>query len=127
VLTELQLEIMRVLWDREEATVPEVQRALAEERAHTTVATLLTRLEERRLVAHRTEGRQYVYRASATEEAVRELAAAEFSEAAAPLYDGDVAAMVSHLLAVAPVSREELARLREVIRELEARAGGEDE
>jgi predicted transcriptional regulator len=48
-----------------------VQRALAEERAHTTVATLLTRLEERRLVAHRTEGRQYVYRASATEEAVR--------------------------------------------------------
>lgn len=125
MLTELQLEIMRILWKRGEATVPEVQRALAEPRAHTTVATLLSRLEERGLVAHRTEGRQYVYRAAAAEQQVRELAVSEFSEAAAPLYDGDVAAMVSHLLAVSPVKREDLARLRELIRDLEARSGEE--
>ena len=124
MLTELQLEIMRVLCNRGDATVPEVQRALAEPRAHTTVATLLSRLEERRLVEHRTEGRQYVYRAAATEDAVRELAISAFSEAAAPLYDGDYTAMVSHLLAVSRVSRSDLARLRELIDELETREGG---
>ncbi|MBD0320038.1 MAG: BlaI/MecI/CopY family transcriptional regulator [Gemmatimonadetes bacterium] len=124
MLTELQLEIMRVLWERGEATVPEVQRALAEARAHTTVATLLTRLEDRGLVTHRTERRQYVYRAAATEHEVRELAVSEFSHAAAPLYDGDMTAMVSHLLSVAQVGREDLARLRELIRDLEERSEG---
>ena len=124
MLTELQLEIMRILWERGEATVPEVQRALGEPRAYTTVATLLSRLEERRLVEHRAEGRQYVYRASATEETVRELAMSEFSDSAAPLYGGDVAAMVSHLLAVAPVKSGDLARLRELIQEMEAREVG---
>lgn len=124
MLTELQLEIMRVLWDRGEATVPDVQRALAEPRAHTTVATLLSRLVERGLVEHRTDRRQYVYRAAASEQMVRELAISELSDAAAPLYDGDYTAMVSHLLAVAPVSRDDLARLRELIAELESRDGG---
>ncbi len=124
MLTELQLEIMRVLWDRGEATVPDVQRALAEPRAHTTVATLLSRLVERGLVEHRTDRRQYVYRAAASEQRVRELAISELSDAAAPLYDGDYTAMVSHLLAVAPVSRGDLARLRELIAELESRDGG---
>jgi predicted transcriptional regulator len=120
MLTDLQLELMRILWSLGEATVPEVQQALGEARAHTTVATLLSRLEERQLVTHRAEGRQYVYRAVATEQDVRALAVAEFSEATAPLYDGDVTAMVSHLLAVNPVSREDLARLRALIRTLEA-------
>ena len=124
MLTELQLEIMRVLWARGEATVPEVQRALAEARAHATVATLLSRLEDRQLVEHRTEGRQYVYRAAVTEAELRESAMSELSEAAAPLYDGDLTAMVSHLLAVSTVSRSDLARLRELIQELEARERG---
>ncbi len=128
MLTELQLEILRILWERGEATVPEVQRALGEPRAHTTVATLLSRLEERGLVTHRAERRQYLYRAAVTEHDLRELAVNEFSEAAAPLYAGDMTAMVSHLLSVAQVGREDLARLRELIRGLEERSeGGGDE
>ena len=45
-LSELQLAVMRVLWRRREATTAEVVADLAAERglAHTTVATLLTRL-----------------------------------------------------------------------------------
>ena len=47
-LTELQLAIMRVLWDRSEATVQEIWEALHAERglAQTTVATMLSRLEQ---------------------------------------------------------------------------------
>jgi predicted transcriptional regulator len=64
-LTPPQLQILRVLWERAEATVVEIHQALRAERplAATTIATLLSRLEKRGLVAYRTEGRQYVYRA----------------------------------------------------------------
>ena len=57
-LTELQLEIMAVLWDRGEATVEEVRDALSPARdlAHTTVSTLLSRLAKRDVVTRRKEG-----------------------------------------------------------------------
>ena len=64
-LTDLQLALLRVLWTRGEATVTEMVEALRPERdlAPTTVATLLSRLEKRRVVSHSTRARQYVYRA----------------------------------------------------------------
>jgi predicted transcriptional regulator len=113
-LTELQLAVMRVLWARGEATVVEVQEALREERplAMTTVATLLSRLEKRGVVAYRTEGRQYVYRALVTEEEVRGSMLAEVTER---LFHGDVASLVSQLLTGAEVSAEDLANVRQLI------------
>jgi predicted transcriptional regulator len=47
-LTELQLEIMNVLWKQGEASVGDVRSGLRPERdlAHTTVSTLLSRLEK---------------------------------------------------------------------------------
>ena len=59
-LTELQLEILDVIWERGESTVAEVAEALLERRALaiTTVATLLSRLQKRGVLTHRTEGRQ---------------------------------------------------------------------
>ena len=55
-LTELQIAIMRILWERKEATVAEIHAALLDERglAPTTVATLLSRLEKRGAVKHLT-------------------------------------------------------------------------
>ena len=49
-LSELQLAVMRVLWTQNEASTAEVAAALAPQRdlAHTTVATLLTRLEKQK-------------------------------------------------------------------------------
>ena len=54
-LTELQLAIMRVVWDRSEATVQDIWEALHAERglAQTTVATMLSRLERRGVVTRR--------------------------------------------------------------------------
>ena len=60
-LTALQLTVMQVLWSRDEASVTDVQRAMTGRRlALTTVATMLVRLEQRGLVSHRVEGRQYI-------------------------------------------------------------------
>ncbi len=59
-LTAPQLAVLKVLWDRSEATVTDVQQALQADRplAATTIATLLSRLARRGVVAYRTEGRQ---------------------------------------------------------------------
>jgi BlaI family penicillinase repressor len=124
-LTELQLAVMRVLWERGEATVAEVHQELQDERglAPTTVATLLSRLEKRGVVTHRTEGRQYVYRATVTEGAVQQSMLEELSER---LFGGDVTAMVSRLLGTARVDQDELARIRALVRAREREMGGRD-
>ena len=65
-LTELQLAILRVIWDRGEATVQDIWEALHAERglAQTTVATMLSRLERRGVVTRRAQSRPYPYRAA---------------------------------------------------------------
>ena len=117
-VTELQLALLRVLWARQEATVAEVQEALRPERelAATTVATLLTRLAKRGLVRHRVAGRQYVYRAAVTEEAVQQAMAREVTE----LFAGDVASLVNHLLSAQDVDAADLARVKRLIEAKEA-------
>jgi predicted transcriptional regulator len=113
-LTAPQLEIMKVLWDRSEATVVEIQQALRAARplAATTIATLLSRLEKRGLVTYRTEGRQYVYRAVLQEQDARQHALVEVTEG---LFEGDVATMVSQLLSSHELRPGDLARVKELI------------
>jgi BlaI family penicillinase repressor len=116
-LTELQLAIMDVLWEKGEATVVDVHDALRQERrvAQSTVATLLSRLEDKGVVAHRTEDRQYVYRATVSREQVRRSVVGEFSELTERLFSGDVAGLVSQLLSTRDARAEDLARAREII------------
>lgn len=113
-LTELQIAVMRVLWLRGEATVLEVQEALQPKRplAQTTVATLLSRLEKRGVVAYRMDGRQYVYRPLITEDEVRSSALAEVKDL---LFEGDVATLVSQLLSAEEVGPADLAKVRRMI------------
>jgi BlaI family transcriptional regulator, penicillinase repressor len=118
-LTDLQLALLRVLWTREEATVTDMVEALRPERdlAPTTVATLLSRLEKRRVVSHTTRARQYVYRARVSESAVRASMVNGLTET---LFGGDVAALMSHLLDARAVSPGDLDRVRDLIARAEA-------
>lgn len=113
-LTDLQVDLLEVLWDREEATVAEVQEALLGTRglATSTVATLLSRLEKRGVVAHRADGRQYVYRAQVSREQVRD---SMVSALTYRMFSGDVAELVSHLLTEAETSPGDLARVKRLI------------
>jgi BlaI family transcriptional regulator, penicillinase repressor len=113
-LTAPQLEILRVLWERSEATVVEIHRALQAKRplAATTIATLLSRLEKRGLVAYRIEGRQYVYRAVLQERDARQHALVEVTQG---LFAGDVPTMVSQLLSSHEFRPGDLVRVRALI------------
>jgi predicted transcriptional regulator len=113
-LTDLQLAIVRVLWERGECTVATTQAALLPERplAQTTVATILTRLEKRGVVAHRPNGRQFVYRALVTEGDVRLSMVRSLTEM---LFGGSSAALIDHVLRDRGVSEQEFGELRRLV------------
>jgi BlaI family penicillinase repressor len=122
-LTDLQLAIMRVLWDRGEATVIEVQDRLRPERdlAQTTIATLLSRLEKRAVIEHRLEGRQFVYRPLVSEQEVRR---SMVSELTTLLFDGSSAALMSHLLHSREMEPGDLDRVKRMIADAERSPNG---
>lgn len=117
-LGDLQLAILGVLWPRGEATVREVHEALQPERslAPTTVATMLTKMEAREIVAHRVEGRRFVYRPLVSERQVRRSMVGRLTDR---LFAGDPLAVVSHLLSEHDIRSAELERLRRLIAERE--------
>lgn len=119
-LTELQLAIVRLLWERGEATVADIWEALHEERglAQSTLATILSRLERREVVTHRTQSRQFVYRALITEADARHSMVSELTQR---LFEGDVPALVSHLLTAQDVSPVDLKRIRAMLEDARAR------
>jgi len=114
-LSDLQLAVMRVLWSRGEATTADVVADLAAERglAHTTVATLLTRLEKRGVVAQRRDGRTWIYSASMSETEVQRSMVADL---VASLFGGDRTALVAHLVSTDEVSSGDLAAVRARLR-----------
>jgi BlaI family transcriptional regulator, penicillinase repressor len=126
-LTELQLAIMSALWEKGEATVLDVHDAVRRERriAQSTVATLLSRLEDKGVVERREDGRQYRYRATVSEAQVRHSVVSEFTDMTERLFSGDVAGLVSELLSVRDVDPDDLARAREIIERKERELGEE--
>ena len=112
-LGDLQLRIMKILWDREEATVAEVQERLeGEPLAYTTVATMLRKMENRGLLTHREEGRRFVYLPAVSAAKVTRSMADDLVDR---LFAGSLAETVSHLLETREVSPDELAELQALI------------
>jgi predicted transcriptional regulator len=124
-LTDLQLAIVRILWEHGESTVVEVQESLAPERrlAQTTVATILTRLEKRRIVAHEPKGRLFVYRALVTEPQVRRSMVSDLTDL---LFDGSPAALITHLLSEKEIGAGDLDEVKRLIQQAEARSNGRE-
>lgn len=115
-LSELQLSLMRVLWARGEASTAEVAEGLRDERglAHTTVATLLTRLEKRGLLSSRREGRALLYRPLVSEAEVQRSMVGSLLDR---LFAGRTTALVSHLLEARAVDGAELAELQALLKQ----------
>ena len=113
-LGELQLAIMRILWARAEASVAQVHQALESERglALTTIATMLSKMEKKGIVGHRSEGRLFVYYPEISEEDVHRSMVSELTER---LFEGRASLLVSHLLAQGEIDPLELAEIRRLI------------
>ena len=113
-LSDLQLAIMRVLWDKREASAAEVQAAMQRSRplAITTVSTLLGRLEKKGAVSHRADGRTFLYRARVSELDMRRKA---ISGVIRNLFRGNPSEVVGQILSERDVGEADLARMRAMI------------
>jgi BlaI family penicillinase repressor len=112
-LSELQLDVMRVLW-RGEASVADVAAALVTSRglAHTTIATVLTRLAKRGLVDANRDGRQLIYRALVDESQVRRSMVGDLIQS---LFRGDPKALLAHLVSEKEVAPGDLERVQALL------------
>lgn len=116
-LGDLQLAILRALWERGEATVADVHEALRDRGlALTTIATMLRKMEEKGLVAHREQGRQFHYRSAVDPEMVQRNLVGDL---VSRLFDGDPLALVNHLLRAGEIDLDELEELRRDVVEAE--------
>jgi len=117
-LGELQLAIMRVLWERGTASVAEVHQALPERhsRALTTIATMLSKMEKKGVVLHHREGRQFIYTPTVSEQEVRRSMVAELARR---LFEGDFSALLTHLIDEQEIDAHDLERLRQRVAERE--------
>ena len=116
-LGDLQLRIMKVLWERRGASVAEVLDALDDadvSLAYTTIATMLRKMEVRGLVSHRAEGRSFIYSAKVEE---RDVSRSMANHLVDRLFAGSLFEAVSHLLTTREVSKEELKQLEKLISE----------
>jgi len=127
-LSELQLAVVNVLWQRGTATVADVRDALPDrDLATTTVATILKRLHDAGAVARKKDGRMYVYRAAISQQDVRRSMVGDLVDW---LFGGNSEALVSHLVHESDIAPADLDRLRERIRRSESppdRPGGSSE
>ncbi len=113
-LGRVQLNIMRVLWEREEATAREITEALNREEqiAHSTVQTLLRKLEVKGAVGHEARDRTFVFRPLVKPEGVRKRFTREFID---HLFEGSPGGLVSYLLRTEAIPAEELDQIRELV------------
>ena len=113
-LTGLQLAVLDVLWEEGEATTHDVWSRVSAQRplALTTVATVLSRLERKKVLDHRREGRHYVYWANVTRHDVRRSKIRELVET---LFDGNPADLVGHVVEADGIDADGMKRLRSLL------------
>ncbi len=113
-LGAVQLEIMKVLWSRGEATAREITDSLETNHhlAHSTVQTLLRKLEAKGAITHDDTSRIFVFRAIWKES---DTTAGAATDLLTRVFGGSVVGLVSHLLKNEKISTDELAQIREMI------------
>jgi BlaI family transcriptional regulator, penicillinase repressor len=113
-LGSVQLRIMRVLWDDGEATARRITDALSQTSpiAHSTVQTLLRKLENKRAVAHERRERTFIFRPLVAESEVTRSAAQDILTR---VFQGSISGLVAHLLESDDVTPEEMKELRALV------------
>jgi BlaI family penicillinase repressor len=114
--TEVELELLRVLWDKDSATVRELYEVVSQRRAlgYTSVLKTLQIMTEKGLVVRAEAGKAHVYRAAASQEETQNQLLRDLSER---LFSGSAAQLAMHALSMQPASEEELQEIRRIIKQ----------
>jgi BlaI family transcriptional regulator, penicillinase repressor len=112
--TESELELLRILWDKQPATVREIYDALNTERpsGYTTVLKLLQIMTAKGLVVRDEANRAHVYRSAISQDAMQSKILKDLS---VRLFSGSAAQLALHALAMEPASDTELEEIRALL------------
>lgn len=111
-LSAQQYRILNILWERGESSTGEVQQAFPGDLAHTTIGTMLVRLERRGILSSFTRGRERVYRPIVERGDVRR---SMVSDLVSNIFNGDAKALVAHLVEESEINQDELEAIRKLI------------
>jgi predicted transcriptional regulator len=112
-LTQRELDIMSVLWERGEATAHEVRERIDPALAYTSISSMIRMLEMKGYVSHRRgEGKTHVYFPVVAAEAAGETALGRLLD---KIYGGSPIRLLAHLVEQRKLSDADLARMRELL------------
>ena len=124
--TDRELEALKVLWARKQATVREICDAInrqGEQLAYTTVLSLMQVMEQKGLVNHVRVGKAYTYHAKVHRDGTFCRLAEDFLDR---VFDGAVDEYLVHALRSRKVSEEEIKRLEKMLAEAKERESQRD-
>lgn len=113
-LTGQELEIMKIVWELESATVRDVYEALLARRkvAYTTVMTMMNILEQKKYLEKAMADRAYVYRPAQPRQQVVKALVREFVNR---VFNGSAEPLLVHLVEDRKLSAKELEQLRKLL------------
>ena len=115
ILTEQELEIMKIVWERDQTTVRDVYEALLERRkiAYTTVMTMMNILEQKKYLRKSAEDRAYIYRPAKPKKQVIKGMVREFVDR---VFNGSAEPLLVHLMEDRKLSSKDLDEIARMIR-----------
>ncbi|NRB73470.1 MAG: BlaI/MecI/CopY family transcriptional regulator [Verrucomicrobiales bacterium] len=120
--SELELQVLGVLWERGEATTRDVLEALPDgkPRAYTTVLSIMQVMEKKALLTRSSEGVAHIWGAAVTR---NEVTGPLVRDLVRNVFGGNSAAVVQQLLGGRKVSSEELAEIQRLLDSHSTEAG----
>ncbi len=112
-LSDQQYMMVQALWSLGEGSAKDVQQALQDvSLAHTTIGTILSRLEKKGVLSSATRGRERVYRAEISESDVKR---SMVSSLVSTIFKGDSKALLAHLVREGEIDKDELRDIKNLI------------
>lgn len=125
-LGKVQLQIMQVIWKHGKVTARQITEELGktDNIAHSTVQTLLRKMEFKGAITHELDDRTFVFRALYQQNNVKDTAIQDILQR---VFGGSVYGLVSQLLKRETIQPDEMRRLRELIRNAEDKTNSDDQ
>ena len=117
-LTEVELQILNVLWERGPSSVRQVHEALgaAKETQYATTVKMLLVMLDKELVKRDEQAKPIVYRAALTRERAQKRMLGDLIER---LYEGSAGKLMMHAMTSKKASSAEIAEIRRFLDEME--------
>jgi predicted transcriptional regulator len=116
--TDRELAILGVLWDQGPSTVRQVHESLHQdtETGYTTTLKLMQIMAEKGLVVRDEDARQHIYKPAVSQEKTQKQLVGDFLDR---VFAGSAEKLVMRALSAKKVSPKELARIREMLDEIQ--------